>query len=158
MSQLSIGEDSSDSLVCRALRAPSRTSSSAPTPVYLELAQVFRCQIMSGSLRAGDRLLPAQQLAEVAGVNSNTLLRALRILRDEGLISFGRGTGMVITDLAGNLASDGGLCDMLAVRSAVKQALASGASRAAILDIVSGCFNDAGLSGPEPEVGAGAAI
>jgi GntR family transcriptional regulator len=43
---------------------------------------------------------PAKDLAAVIGVNANTVLRALRTLRDEGLLEFRRGRGITITGQA----------------------------------------------------------
>ena len=37
---------------------------------------------------------PAIDLANVLGVNKNTVIRALHILRDEGLLDFTRGRGI----------------------------------------------------------------
>lgn len=42
----------------------------------------------------GERLPPARDLAAVLSVNSNTVLRALRQLRDEGLLEFQRRRGI----------------------------------------------------------------
>ena len=39
---------------------------------------------------------PAKDLAAVLGVNTNTVLRSLRLLRDEGLLEFRRGRGISV--------------------------------------------------------------
>lgn len=51
-----------------------------------QVAAEIRRAIADGEARPGERLPPARHLAAVMGVNSNTVLRALRVLRDEGLL------------------------------------------------------------------------
>jgi GntR family transcriptional regulator len=46
--------------------------------------------------KPGERLPPAKDLAAVLGVNTNTVLRALRILRHEGMLEFRRGRGISV--------------------------------------------------------------
>lgn len=58
------------------------------------MAGEIRRAIADGEARVGERLPPARDLAAVLGVNSNTVLRALRLLRDDGLLEFRRGRGV----------------------------------------------------------------
>ncbi len=59
-----------------------------------QVAADIRRAIAEGEAQAGERLPPARDLAAVLGVNPNTVLRALRQLRDEGLLEFRRGRGI----------------------------------------------------------------
>ncbi|MDX6548272.1 MAG: hypothetical protein QOG33_1822 [Gaiellales bacterium] len=67
-----------------------------PTPLHDQVAAKIRRAIADGEAMPGDRLPPAKDLAAVLGVNSNTVLRALRALRDEGLLEFRRGCGISV--------------------------------------------------------------
>jgi GntR family transcriptional regulator len=60
------------------------------TELHEQVAAEIRRAIADGEARAGERLPPAKDLAAVLGVNTNTVLRALRQLRDEGLLDFRR--------------------------------------------------------------------
>ncbi|HEY2541703.1 MAG TPA: GntR family transcriptional regulator [Gaiellaceae bacterium] len=64
---------------------------------YEKVAAEIRRAIADGEAKPGERLPPAKDLAAVLGVNTNTVLRALRQLRDEGLLEFRRGRGITIT-------------------------------------------------------------
>jgi GntR family transcriptional regulator len=67
-----------------------------PTDFYEQVAGEIRRAIADGEARAGERLPPAKDLAAVLDVNTNTVLRALRLLRDEGLLEFRRGRGISV--------------------------------------------------------------
>ncbi len=67
-----------------------------PTDLYQQVAGEIRRAIADGEARPGERLPPAKDLAAVLGVNTNTVLRALRLLRDEGLLEFRRGRGISV--------------------------------------------------------------
>jgi len=73
---------------------------SDPALLHDQVAGEIRRAIAEGEARPGERLPPARDLAAVLGVNSNTVLRALRLLRDEGLLEFRRGRGVTVTGAA----------------------------------------------------------
>src|SRR5881409_1200073 len=68
-----------------------------PLELHEQVAAEIRRAIAEGEAKPGERLPPAKDLAAVLGVNTNTVLRALRELRDEGLLEFRRGRGITVT-------------------------------------------------------------
>ncbi len=68
-----------------------------PLELHEQVAGEIRRAIADGEAKPGERLPPAKDLAAILGVNTNTVLRALRQLRDEGLLEFRRGRGITIT-------------------------------------------------------------
>jgi GntR family transcriptional regulator len=67
---------------------------SRPVVLHEQVAGEIRRAIAEGEAAPGERLPPARDLAAVLEVNTNTVLRALRLLRDEGLLDFRRGRGV----------------------------------------------------------------
>ena len=67
-----------------------------PTDLFEQVASEIRRAIADGEAKPGERLPPAKDLAAVLDVNTNTVLRALRVLRDEGLLEFRRGRGISV--------------------------------------------------------------
>jgi len=67
------------------------------TALHDQVAAQLRRAIAEGEAKPGERLPPAKDLAAVMGVNTNTVLRALRSLRDEGLLEFRRGLGIRVS-------------------------------------------------------------
>jgi GntR family transcriptional regulator len=67
-----------------------------PTDLYEQVAGEIRRAIADGEAKPGERLPPAKDLAAVLAVNTNTVLRALRVLRNEGLLEFRRGRGISV--------------------------------------------------------------
>jgi GntR family transcriptional regulator len=70
---------------------------SDPTPLHDQAAAQIRRAIADGEAKPGERLPPARDLAAVMAVNTNTVLRALRALREEGLLEFRRGLGVRVS-------------------------------------------------------------
>jgi GntR family transcriptional regulator len=66
------------------------------TPLHEQVAADIRRAIAEGEAGPGDRIPQAKDLAAVLGVNTNTVLRALRMLREEGLLELGRGRAIIV--------------------------------------------------------------
>jgi DNA-binding transcriptional regulator YhcF (GntR family) len=69
---------------------------SDPLPLHEQVAAEIRRAIAEGEAGPGERLPLAKDLAAVLGVNKNTVLRALHVLREEGLLEFRRGHGITV--------------------------------------------------------------
>ena len=65
-------------------------------PRFEQVAAEIRRAIADGEAKPGERMPLAKDLASVMGVNTNTVLKALRLLRDEGLLEFRRGRGITV--------------------------------------------------------------
>ena len=66
------------------------------TDLYLQVAAQIRRAIADGEAKPGERLPPARDLATVLGVNTNTVLRSLRLLQDERLLELRRRRGITV--------------------------------------------------------------
>jgi GntR family transcriptional regulator len=75
---------------------PVKIDRSDTTALHDQVAAEIRRAIAEGEAGPGDRLPLAKDMAAVLGVNKNTVLRALHLLRDEGLLDFQRGRGITV--------------------------------------------------------------
>ena len=73
-------------------------SFSSDQPIYTQLVDTIRQGIVSGALPPGARLLPVRELAAEAGVNPNTMQRALQELERAGLVYSQRTAGRFVTE------------------------------------------------------------
>ncbi len=64
--------------------------------LHEQVAAEIRRAIAEGEAAPGEKIPQAKDLAAVLGVNTNTVLRALRTLRDEGLLDMGRGRAITV--------------------------------------------------------------
>ena len=65
-------------------------------PPYKRVAAGLRERITSGELLPGEQIPPVPRLMETYEVSRNTALRALRVLKDEGLITVEPGWGAFV--------------------------------------------------------------
>jgi GntR family transcriptional regulator len=68
-----------------------------PALLHDQVAAQIRRAIAEGEAKPGERLPPARHLAAVMHVNTNTVLRAVRLLRDEGLLELRPGHGIRVS-------------------------------------------------------------
>ena len=66
------------------------------TPIYLQIAEEVRTQILSGDLSDGDRLTSTTEYATRYRINPATANKAITLLVDEGLVVKRRGIGMFV--------------------------------------------------------------
>ena len=67
-------------------------------PIYAQLVGQIRAGIVSGALAPGERLMSVRDLAMEAGVNPNTMQRALAELERDGLVYTQRTSGRYVTE------------------------------------------------------------
>ena len=67
-------------------------------PIYLQLVEQLKIDIISGKISAGERLLSVRDLALELKVNPNTAQKALVELEDIGLIFTERTNGKFVTE------------------------------------------------------------
>ncbi len=69
-------------------------------PIYTQLVEQMTQAILSGAFAPGERLPAVRDLAMQAGVNPNTMQRAMAELEQRGLIFAQRTSGRFVTDRA----------------------------------------------------------
>ena len=67
-------------------------------PIYAQLILQIKVGIVSGTFSPGERLPSVRDLAMEAGVNPNTMQRALADLEREGLMHSNRTSGRYVTE------------------------------------------------------------
>ena len=78
-------------------------------PIYSQLVEQIKLGIVSGNFRPGERLASVRDMAAEAGVNPNTMQRALQELERDGMVYSQRTAGRFVTE------------DMRVIESAKKQ-------------------------------------
>ena len=67
-------------------------------PIYLQIYEIVKLEIVSGKLKSGQKLLSVRELALTYKVNPNTIQKALVELENDKLIYTERTNGKFVTD------------------------------------------------------------
>ena len=67
-------------------------------PIYAQLVERLKARILAGTYQSGGHLDSVRDLAAAAGVNPNTMQRALAQLETEGLVRTERTSGRFVTE------------------------------------------------------------
>ena len=70
----------------------------ASRPIYAQLVERLKARILAGTYPPGGHLDSVRDLAAAAGVNPNTMQRALAQLEAEGLVRTERTSGRFVTE------------------------------------------------------------
>jgi GntR family transcriptional regulator len=68
-------------------------------PIYVQVVEHIRQEVLNGDLKPGDQLPTVRRLAQDLRVNFNTIARAYRLLDEAGIISTQQGRGTYILAL-----------------------------------------------------------
>ncbi len=67
-------------------------------PIYIQIVEQVRQQVVDGRLKPGDQLPTVRALASDLRINFNTVSRAYRLLDEAGIISTQQGRGTYILE------------------------------------------------------------
>lgn len=67
-------------------------------PIYAQILEVIQLRIISGRYRPGEKIPSVRDLAAEAGVNPNTMQKALSELERNGLVVTQRTSGRTVTE------------------------------------------------------------
>jgi GntR family transcriptional regulator len=95
------------------LRLPTDPADAAGLPLHERVAAAVRRALAEGQVPVGGLLPPARDLAVALDVHPNTVLRAYRALRDEGLVDLRAGRGARVLPGADATAALAGPIDAL---------------------------------------------
>lgn len=67
-------------------------------PIYIQIAEAIRGEILSGALNEGDQVMSTTQYATTYRINPATAAKAFAELVDEGVLVKQRGIGMFVAE------------------------------------------------------------
>ncbi len=77
-------------------RLPGRSGARGDAPLYLQVARTLKEEIVGGTYMVGSLLPTEEELCRRFSVSRYTVREALRLLRDDGLVSSRQGAGTIV--------------------------------------------------------------
>ena len=111
-------------------------------PIYLQIIDLIKKQLVSNSLAAGGRLLSVRDLSNQLEVNPNTVQRAYTEMERIGLVYTQRGQGTFIVDEPEIISKLREEIALNKVTSFAKEMEAFGFSHSEILERISNYLNE----------------
>jgi GntR family transcriptional regulator len=74
-----------------------RIDAGSGVPIYRQLVEQVRREVMLGRLAAGDQLPPLREVVDALAINPNTVVKAYAELEHEGLVVRRQGMGTFVT-------------------------------------------------------------
>ncbi len=115
---------------------------STSTPIYLQIIEEFKRQIVTGQLQPGDKVPSQRDLAAQVKVNANTVQRAYREMEILGLVETLRGQGTFVCQNQGVVEETRKEMLTNLVDEFVRAVQALGLSEEATLDVVKTRFSE----------------
>jgi GntR family transcriptional regulator len=124
-----------------------RIDAGSGVPIYRQLMEQVRREVMLGRLAAGDQLPPLREVVDALAINPNTVVKAYAELEHEGLVVRRQGMGTFVTAVppAGALVAPPAVRDSLL--RWVRRARAAGLSREQIRLLMSIALDDEASEG-----------
>ncbi len=105
-------------------------------PIYTQIVYKYRLAIASGELKPGEKLVAVRDAAFQAGVNPNTMQRALQELERMGLVYTQRSSGRFVTEDPEIISDTGNKLAEDTVRRFLRSMSALGLDRGQIIDMI----------------------
>ena len=108
------------------------------TPIYLQLAEIIRQDILSGALREEEMIPSVRKISLQYELNPQTVLNATQMLIQEGLLEKRRGLGLFVLRGARKLLNQAA-CDRFrhqSIQSMVKEARLLGISKQELIKLI----------------------
>ena len=105
-------------------------------PIFLQLADLIKGDIISGKFKTKDKLPSVREFSLIYAVNPNTIQKALQILEDDGLISTDRTNGKFVSDELENINKQKALIINNEIKQFFEKMKTLGLSEAEIKEII----------------------